>query len=288
MPGRGAILKGMNHSVLHPDLHGRVAIVTGASRGIGKALALRLAREGAAVVVAAKSEQSTERLPGSIHETAAEIHAAGGRALAVATDVREEDAIRNMIERAASEFGRVDILVNNAGAIWPQPILQTPPKRFDLMMEVNVRAAYIACYYALPHMVKQQWGHVLNMCPRLTVEPSPGKVAYMISKLGMARVAIGLAAEHRRDNIAGNALWPRTIIESQASINWKMADRSQWRTPEILCDASLAIFAHEPRDVTGRQWIDEEALTELAGITGFDHYWCEGKAPANPLYIDKW
>jgi len=278
----------MNHSVLHPDLHGRVAIVTGASRGIGKALALRLAREGAAVVVAAKSEQSTERLPGSIHETAAEIHAAGGRALAVATDVREEDAIRNMIERAASEFGRVDILVNNAGAIWPQPILQTPPKRFDLMMEVNVRAAYIACYYALPHMVKQQWGHVLNMCPRLTVEPSPGKVAYMISKLGMARVAIGLAAEHRRDNIAGNALWPRTIIESQASINWKMADRSQWRTPEILCDASLAIFAHEPRDVTGRQWIDEEALTELAGITGFDHYWCEGKAPANPLYIDKW
>jgi len=288
VPGRGAILKGMNHSVLHPDLHGRVAIVTGASRGIGKALALRLAREGAAVVVAAKSEQSTERLPGSIHETAAEIHAAGGRALAVATDVREEDAIRNMIERAASEFGRVDILVNNAGAIWPQPILQTPPKRFDLMMEVNVRAAYIACYYALPHMVKQQWGHVLNMCPRLTVEPSPGKVAYMISKLGMARVAIGLAAEHRRDNIAGNALWPRTIIESQASINWKMADRSQWRTPEILCDASLAIFAHEPRDVTGRQWIDEEALTELAGITGFDHYWCEGKAPANPLYIDKW
>ncbi|MBZ5725972.1 MAG: SDR family oxidoreductase [Acidobacteriia bacterium] len=275
-------------SVLHPDLHGRVAIVTGASRGIGKALALRLAQEGADVVVAAKSEQSSARLPGSIHETAEAIRAKGGCALAVATDVRDEDAIRNMIECAIAEFGRVDILVNNAGAIWAQPISQTPPKRFDLMMQVNVRAAYIACYYALPHMVKQRWGHVLNMCPRLHSEPSPGKVAYMISKLGMARVAIGLADEHRGDNIAGNTLWPRTIIESQASINWNMAGRSQWRTPEILCDASLAIFAQEPHRATGRQWIDEDALRELAGITDFDRYWCEGKPPANPIYIDRW
>ena len=273
---------------LHPDLHGRVAVVTGASRGIGKALAIRLAREGADVVVAAKSQSSTERLPGSIHETADAIRGLGRRALAVATDVRDEDAIRNMIEGAIAEFGRLDILVNNAGAIWAQPILQTPPKRFDLMVDVNVRDAYIACYYALPHMVKQHWGHVLNMCPRLSTEPSPGKVAYMVSKLGMARVAIGLAAEHRQDNIAGNSLWPRTIIETQASINWNMADRSQWRTPEIVCDASLALFAREPRTATGRQWIDEEVLTELAGITNFDHYWCEGRPPANPIYIDRW
>jgi citronellol/citronellal dehydrogenase len=274
--------------VLHPDLSGRVAVVTGASRGIGKALALRLAREGADVVIAAKSEQSTDRLPGSIHETADAIRALGRRALAVHTDVRDEDAIRNMVERTVAEFGRLDILVNNAGAIWTQPILQTPPKRYDLMMGVNVRATYIACYYALPHMVKQQWGHVLNMCPRLSSEPSPGKVAYMISKLGMARIAIGLAAEHLKDNVAANALWPRTIIESQASINWSMADRSQWRTPEILCDASLAIVGQQPRTSTGRQWIDEEALTELAAITNFDHYWCEGKPPAHPIYIDKW
>ena len=278
----------MNSSALHPDLHGRVAIVTGASRGIGKALAIRLAREGAAVTVASKSEQSTEKLPGSIHETAAEIVAAGGRALAVPTDVRDEEAIRNMVERTLAEFGRVDILVNNAGAIWTRPILDTPPKRFDLMMSVNARAAYAACYYALPHMVKQQWGHILNMCPRLSVEPSPGKVAYMLSKLGMARIAIGVAAEHRQDNIAANSLWPRTIIETQASINWKMADRSQWRTPEILCDASLALFGQEPRNCTGGQWIDETLLTELAGITNFDHYWCEGKPPAHPIYIDKW
>ena len=277
-----------DNPVLHPDLRGRVAVVTGSSRGIGKALAIRLAREGADVVVAGKSEQSTDRLPGSIHETAEDIRNLGRRALAFRVDVRDEDAIRNMLEATIAEFGRLDILVNNAGAIWPQPILHTPPKRFDLMMSVNVRAAYIASYYALPHMVKQQWGHVLNMCPRLSNEPSPGKVGYMISKLGMARLAIGLAAEHRKDNVAGNALWPRTIIESQASINLGMADRTQWRTPEILCDASLAIFAQEPRTSTGRQWIDEEVLSELAGITNFDHYWCEGKPPANPIYIDKW
>ena len=274
--------------VLHPDLHGRVAVVTGASRGIGKALALRLAQEGADVAVASKSEQSTDRLPGSIHETADAIRALGRRALAIPTDVRDEDAIRTMVERTVAELGRLDILVNNAGAIWTQPILQTPPKRYDLMMGVNVRATYIACYYVLPHMVEQQWGHVLNMCPRLSSEPSPGKVAYMISKLGMSRIAIGLAAEHLKDNVAANALWPRTIIESQASINWSMADRSQWRTPEILCDASLAILGQEPRVSTGRQWIDEEALAELAGIANFDHYWCEGKPPAHPIYIDKW
>ena len=275
-------------AALHPDLSGRVAVVTGASRGIGKSLALRLAREGAAVTVAAKSEQSTDRLPGSIHDTADAIRAAGGRALAVAADVRDEAAIRNMIDRTIAEFGRLDILVNNAGAIWTQPILKTPPKRFDLMMGINVRAAYIASYYALPHMIKQQWGHILNMCPRLSDTPSPGKVAYMISKLGMARLAIGLAAEHEADNVAANSLWPRTIIESQASINWGMADRSQWRTPEIVCDASLAIFAQQPRACTGRQWIDEEALMELAGVTNFDQYWCEGRPPANPIYIDSW
>jgi citronellol/citronellal dehydrogenase len=273
---------------IHPDLHGRVALVTGASRGIGKALALRLAQEGAAVTIAAKSEQSTERLPGSIHETAEAIRAAGRRALAIPVDVRDEDAVRGAIEQTVAEFGRLDILINNAGAIWAEPILKTPPKRFDLMMAVNVRAAYVASYYALPHMVRQRWGHILNMCPVLSTDPKPGKVAYMISKLGMAQVAIGLAAEHAADNVAANTLWPRTIIESQASINWAMADRSQWRTPEILCDAVCAIVGREPSTCTGRQWIDEEALSELASFRHFDRYWCEGHPPQTPIYIDKW
>ncbi len=275
-------------NALHPDLKGRAAIVTGASRGIGKALALRLAREGAAVTIASKTEQSTDRLPGSIHDTVREIEAAGGKALAVPTDVRDENAVRAMVDKTLEAFGRIDILVNNAGAIWTQPVLNTPPKRFDLMMGVNVRAAYVCSYYVLPHMVQQKWGHILNMCPQLSLAPSPGKVAYMISKLGMARLAIGLAEEHRADNVASNTLWPRTIIESQASINWNMADRSQWRTPEILCDASLAIFAQEPATFTGQQCIDEDVLEKLAGITNFDHYWCEGRAPENPIYIDRW
>ncbi len=275
-------------AALHPDLHGRVALITGASRGIGKALAIRLATEGADIAVLAKSETSTERLPGSIHETADAVRAAGRRALPLAVDVRDAEALQSAIERTVADLGRLDILINNAGAIWTRPILETPPKRLDLMLSVNVRAAYAACHFALPHMVRQRWGHIVNMCPRLSTDPKPGKVAYMISKSGMAQLAIGLAAEHLADNVAANTLWPRTIIESQASINWQMADRSQWRTPEILCDAVCAIVAQEPATCTGRQWIDEEALSELAAIRDFDRYWCAGQPPPNPIYIDRW
>lgn len=274
------------HAALHPDLGGRVAVVTGASRGIGKALAIRLAQEGADVVIAAKSEQSTERLPGSIHETAEAVRATGRRALAIPTDVCSEEAVRAVFERTIAEFGRVDIVINNAGALWMQPVADTPPKRFDLVIGVNVRAAYLTAYYALPHMRQRQWGHILNLCPALTTTPSPGKVCYMISKQGMTQLAIGIAAEYAGEKIAANALWPRTIIESQASINWGMSDRSQWRTPEIVCDAAMAIFAQEPPSYTGRQALDEETLRELAGVTNFDHYWCEGKPPAQPQYID--
>ena len=275
-------------TMLYPDLKGRVALVTGASRGIGKALALRLAECGADVAILAKSEESTEKLPGSIHETADAVRALGRRALAAAVDVRDDEAIRLAIERTISEFGRLDILLNNAGAIWLKPVLETPPKRFDLLMSVNVRAAYVASYYALPHMKKQGWGHIVNMCPGLTTTASPGKVAYMISKLGMARLAIGIAEEHRADNIAANALWPRTPIESQATINLGIGDRANWRTPEILCDAVMAILSQEPSSYSGLQLIDEQVLAELAGMTNFDRYWCEGKPPASPMYIDQW
>lgn len=277
----------MPTSALHPDLKGRVAVVTGASRGIGKALALRLAQEGADVVIAAKSETSSEKLPGSIYETADQVRALGRKALAVPTDVRSDDAVRTMIEKTMGEFGRIDILINNAGALWWQKVIDTPPKRFDLMMGVNVRAAYLTSHYALPHMIRQRWGHIVNMCPAVSTTPNPGHVCYMISKMAMARLAIGIAAEHHADNIAANALWPRTLIESQASINWGMSTREQWRTPEILCDATLAIIAQEPPNFSGKQVLDEEVLSELAGITNFDHYWCEGKPPEKPIYIDR-
>ena len=268
-------------------LDGRVAIVTGSSRGIGRAFALRLASEGAAVAVTGKSEEGTDKLPGSIHTVAAEIEAAGGAALAVRVDVRHDQEVEAMVKQTVDRFGRIDILVNNAGALWWQPVLQTPPKRYDLMWQINVRAAYLCAYYALPHMVKQRWGHIINCSPPISAEPTPGYVAYMTTKMGMTRLAIGIAAEHKGDGIACNSLWPVTIIESLASINWGMGDRSQWRSPEILCDALMEIVRTEPPSLTGQQILDEPFLRGRGWTDAqLDAYWLEGKPPANPVYID--
>lgn len=266
-------------------LEGRVAIITGASRGIGRALALRLAAEGADVVVAAKTEQSTEKLQGTIYETAEEVRRLGRRALPIRVDVRDETQIAAMVSQAAQAFGRIDILINNAGALWWKPVLETPPKRFDLLMAVNVRAAFLCSYYVLPYMQRQRWGHIINMAPAISTQANPGMVAYMITKMGMARLAIGIAEEHRQDNIAANALWPVTPIETAAVIKNHLGERAQWRTPEILCDAVMAILRQEPSRCTGRQLTDEEILRE-AGVTDFDRYWCEGKPPETPIYID--
>ncbi|HZU75682.1 MAG TPA: SDR family NAD(P)-dependent oxidoreductase, partial [Dehalococcoidia bacterium] len=160
----------------HLPLSGRVAVVTGSSRGIVRAFALRLARAGAAVVVTGKSEQSTERLPGSIHSVAEEVERAGGSALAVRLDVRHEEEIAAMVTRTIERFGRLDILVNNAGALWWKPVLETPAKRYDLMWEVNVRASFLCAYHALPHMVQQHWGHIVNCSPPIGTEAKPGYV----------------------------------------------------------------------------------------------------------------
>lgn len=273
---------------LHPDLSGRVAFITGGSRGIGKALALRLAREGADVAIAAKSEESTEKLPGSIHETAELVRAEGRRALPIVCDVRDEKSLEAAIAKTADTFGRIDIAIHNAGALWWQPVADTPVKRFDLMMSVNVRAAYLTAYFVLPIMKRQKWGHLLGFTPPVVAKGMPGKAAYMASKLGIAHVYMGLAEEVRAENIAANVLWPRTIIESQASINWGMLDRSQWRTPEIVCDAAMAVFGQEPASYSGKQLIDEDVLSQVAGITDFDRYWCLGKPPEKPVFIDGW
>src|SRR6202163_2964264 len=269
------------------SLDGRVALVPGSSRGIGCAMALRLAREGAAVVITGKSESGTEKLPGSIHTVAAEGEADGGSALAVRVDVRHEHEVKAMVDATVERFGRLDILINNAGALWWQPILQTPPKRYDLMWEINVRAAYLCAYYALPHMVRNHWGHVINCSPPISTQPSPGHVAYMTTKMGMTRLAIGIAAEHAGDGIASNSLWPVTIIESLASINWGLGDRSQWRSPEILCDAMMEILRSEPASLTGQQILDEPFLRTRGWTQAqLDAYWLEGKPPENPVYID--
>lgn len=268
-------------------LEQRVAIVTGSSRGIGRAMALRLASEGASVVITGKSETGSDKLPGSIHTVAAEIEAAGGTALALRVDVRHEADVKAMVDATVERFGRLDILVNNAGALWWQPLLDTPPKRYDLMWEVNVRAAYLCSYYALPHMVERHWGHIIMCSPPISTRPSPGHVAYMTTKMGMTRMAIGIAAELAPDGIACNSLWPVTIIESLASINWGLGDRSQWRSPEILCDAMMEIVGTAPPTLTGQQILDEPFLRERGWTDErLDAYWLEGKPPEHPVYID--
>jgi citronellol/citronellal dehydrogenase len=264
----------------------RVAVVTGSSRGIGRAMALRLAAEGAAVVVTGKSEQPTEKLPGSIHTVAEEIIAAGGRAIAVHLDVRKEEDVVAMVQRTVDELGRLDILVNNAGALWWKPVLETPLKRYDLMWEVNVRGAFMCAQQALPHMIRNGWGHIVMCSPPIGTVPNPGYVAYMTTKMGMTRLAIGIAAEHSDDNVAANSLWPVTLIESLATINYSVGDRSIWRSPDILSDSLIEIVTTEPRQLTGRQLLDEPFLRERGWTQErLDAYWLEGP-PSVPVFID--
>jgi citronellol/citronellal dehydrogenase len=254
-------------------LQGRVAIITGASRGIGRVVALALARHGCNIVVAAKSTTSTDRLPGSIHTVAQEVEALGVKALPVQIDVRDADQLDKLAATTKAHFGRIDILINNAGALWWQPLLDTPAKRFDLVMAVNARAASMLARAVLPAMIEQRWGHVINMSPPITQKFISGKIAYCISKFGMTLLTMGLAEEVRYHNIAVNSLWPVTIIESQASINFGMGQPAQWRKPEILADCVLKLVQKEPSECTGQALLDEEFL-RAEGVTDFSGYAC--------------
>jgi citronellol/citronellal dehydrogenase len=256
-----------------PSLKDRVAIITGASRGIGRAIALGLARHGCHIVIAAKSTQSTEQLPGSIHTVAKEVEALHVKALPIQIDVRDADQIDAMAAQVVKEFGRIDILINNAGALWWQPVLETPPKRFDLVVGVNARASFLTCRAVLPAMIERRWGHIINMSPPIDLKVVPGKVAYFISKFGMTLVSHGLAEEVRDKNIGVNSLWPVTIIESQASINWKMGNPSMWRKPDILVDCVLRLVQKEPTAITGKAILDEDFLQD-EGVTDFSGYAC--------------
>jgi citronellol/citronellal dehydrogenase len=255
------------------SLQERVAIITGASRGIGRAVALGLARQGCHIVVAAKSVESTERLPGSIYSVAQEIEAFGAQALPVQVDVRDADQIDALAAKAMERFGRIDILVNNAGALWWRPVLETPAKRFDLVMGVNARAVFLTARAVLPHMIERKWGHIINMSPPIDLKIAPGKVAYCISKFGITLLTHGLAEEVRAHNIAVNSLWPVTIIESQASINLRLGSREMWRKPDILVDCVLRLVQKEPATISGKALLDEDFLRG-EGVTDFSQYAC--------------
>ena len=204
---------------------------------------------------------------------AAEVEALGGQALPVQVDVRDDAQIEAMVARTLDRFGRVDLLVNNAGALHWQGILDTPAKRFDLVMGVNARAAFLCCRAVLPAMISQRWGQVINMSPPLDLAIVPGRIAYAISKLGMTLLTHGLAEEVQPHNVAVNSLWPVTIIESQASINWGLGTPAHWRKPDILVDCVLRLARKEPAELSGRALLDEDFLRS-EGVTDFSGYAC--------------
>ena len=264
-------------------LKGKIAIVTGASRGVGKAIARRLGREGAKIVVVGKTETPHPTLPGTIHETVAEVKSQGGEAIAVGMDVRDDHHVEALAKKTKEHFGRIDILIHNAGAIWLRPFLETPMKRFDLVMDVNVRAAYSLMQAVVPIMEENGGGHILTMSPKLSARHIVPCAAYNISKMGMTLLVEYLREEFREKNIAINTLWPVTLIESEATRHFQMGSPKDWRSPTILADAVLEIVSRPPSQFSGNAVSDEEILRS-AGVTDFSKYRADPAAEPKPLW----
>jgi citronellol/citronellal dehydrogenase len=255
-------------------LSDRVVFITGASRGIGKAVALACAREGANVVIAAKTDvENNPRLPGTIHDVAREVEALGRQALAVKLDVRDDVACAAAVAQAMERFGRIDALINNAGALWWADVVDTPVKKYDLIMGINVRASFVLSHAVLPHMIKAKYGHIVMMSPPVDVAACAHHGAYAVSKFGMTMIAHAIAGENVENNVTAHALWPATAIESYATINFGMGGPELWRKADILADATLALISREPSARPGKAWIDEALLRE-EGVTDFSKYQC--------------
>ncbi|HUP18957.1 MAG TPA: NAD(P)-dependent oxidoreductase [Gemmatimonadota bacterium] len=271
------------------DLAGRTVFVTGGSRGIGRAIALRAAADGAAVVVAAKSDEPHPELPGTIHTVAAEVEAAGGRALPVRVDVRSEEQVDAAVASAVEAFGGIDALVVNAGAIHLAGTLDTPMKRYDLMQAVNARAAFLCSRACIPWLERSDNPHILTLSPPLRMEPRffAPHLAYTISKYGMSMCVLGLAEELRERGIAVNALWPRTVIATAALRGLRGRVRpAQCRTPDVVAEAAWHLLTRDSRSTTGRFFLDEEVLAE-AGVTDLSGYALDpGTEPADDLFVD--
>ena len=256
-------------------LSGKTLFITGASRGIGLAIALRAARDGANIAVAAKTATAHPKLSGTIYTAAAEIERAGGKALPLAVDVRDEAAVREALERTAQTFGGLDIVVNNASAIALTPAIETDMKRFDLMHQINTRGTFMVSKYAIPYLAKAPNPHILMISPPLDMKEKwfAPHTAYSMAKFGMSLVVLGLAGELRPAGIAVNALWPRTLIATAAVRNLlggeAMAQRG--RKPEIMADAAYAVFAKPAASFTGQFLIDDSFLAQN-GVTAFDAY----------------
>ena len=259
------------------SLSGKRIFITGGSRGIGLAIALRAAGDGASIAIAAKTADPNPKLPGTIHTAAAEIVAAGGKALALQCDIRNELAIEEAIKKTADAFGGIDIVINNASAINLTKTDQTPAKRFDLMFDVNVRGTFLTSQAALPHLRQSAKDgrnpHILNLSPPLSMKPIWFKnhVAYTMAKYGMSMCVLGMAEEFKRDGIAVNALWPRTVIDTAALQMIPGIDALAGRTPQILADAAHIILNRDSKECTGNFFVDDLLLAS-EGITDLEKY----------------
>ncbi len=272
-----------------PSLSGKTLFISGASRGIGLAIALRAAHDGANVVIAAKTETAHPTLPGTIHTAAAEIEAAGGKALPLVVDIRFEDQVYGAVELAVRQFGGIDILVNNASAISLTGTLQTPMKRYDLMMGVNVRGTFLCSQACLPHLKKAANPHILTLSPPLDMRAKwfAPHLAYTMAKYGMSMCVLGMAEEFREAGVAVNALWPRTIIATAALQVIPGAEAERGRTPEIVADAAWHILTRDSRSTTGNFFIDDEVLAS-AGIMNLSRYSVAADRPLKlDLFVDK-
>jgi len=258
-----------------PTLKGKTLFVTGASRGIGKAIALRAARDGANVVIAAKTAEAHPKLPGTIYSAKEEIEAAGGKALACIVDVRFEEQIQEAVKQAVATFGGIDILVNNASAISLTGTVDTPLKRFDLMHGINTRGTFACSQACIPYLAKAENPHILNISPPLNMEARwfAPHVAYTMAKFGMSMCVLGMAEELKGQKIAVNALWPKTVINTAAVQNLLGGDATVRgsRKPDIMADAAHAILTRKSSEFTGHFCIDENVLRE-AGVTYFSPY----------------
>lgn len=270
------------------SLNNKTLFITGASRGIGLAIALRAARDGANIAIAAKTDTQHPKLPGTIHTAAHEIERAGGRALPLVVDVREEDQVKSAIAKTAETFGGIDIVVNNASAIQITPVEQTEMRRYDRMQQVNARGTFMVSKYAIPHLAKAANPHILMLSPPLDMQEKwfAPHTAYSMAKFGMSLVALGLAGELRPKGIAVNALWPRTTIATSAIRNLLGGDSvmRMSRTPDILADAAHAIFLKPAKDFTGRFLIDDSFLA-AEGVRDFEKYRVDPTRPLAPCFF---
>jgi citronellol/citronellal dehydrogenase len=267
-------------------LQGKTLFITGASRGIGKAIGVRAARDGANVVIAAKTDVPHPKLPGTIHTAAEEIEKAGGHALPLVVDVRREEQIEDAVKKAVARFGGIDILVNNASAISLTGTLATPMKRFDLMHQINTRGTFACSQACIPHFAKAPNPHILNLSPPLNMQAKwfAPHVAYTMAKFGMSLCVLGMAEELKEQGIAVNALWPRTVIATAAVQNLLGGDETirGSRTPEIMADAAYVILTKPSRQFTGHFCIDDETLASV-GVTDLSKY---ATVPGAELFPD--